>query len=539
MTNPFPNIKADVITFDVFDTLIIRNVVKPIDVFDMVGGKTFRYARIAAEILSRKLSKKEDITLDEIYRFLPSKFKAKEIETEKEVCKENPQVYALYKELKAQGKRIYAISDMYLPKEVISDILKNCGYKLDGLYVSSDIGLSKTTGNLFRYFLKENNLRPEDVLHIGDNTISDFECAKQIGTDAIHIEKHSNKLTYLKKNKDCYLKGFVNHILNNTTDRFEQLGYEVLGPVLVSFCQWIHRKKVEFGIEKLFFMSRDMHIVFDAYKMMYPKENIAYIQISRKSLHNAKGNSEFLCKYLQKSGCVGKVAVVDTGWRCAAQPIIEYYAKLVQPDSDIGGLYLGTKTGYNYISRSKNSASCFYRTKSERIKSQTYSSLIECLLGYNENKTVDYDINGDPIFNTENKNIGKIEDIQKAALKFVENWFSETGNRFIKPKNAFSPYIKIQNAPLSEDINLLGNLDYDDVITSHLVNYEKSVFCSPVNWLKNLRLSAWKGAYFKKSFKFYKPFYWGYLFLDSLYLSFIDIKTFKNKDINFLLDFYK
>ena len=71
--------KNKAVTFDVFDTLIIRNAVKPVEVFDIVGGRLFRYVRIAAEIAARKLSREEDITLDEIYRFLQKKLMSKEI----------------------------------------------------------------------------------------------------------------------------------------------------------------------------------------------------------------------------------------------------------------------------------------------------------------------------------------------------------------------------------------------------------------------------------------------------------------------------
>ena len=539
MKDLFNTSKYKVVTFDVFDTLVIRNAVKPVDVFDIVGGRLFRYVRIVAEIASRRLSREEDITLDEIYRFLPDKLKEKELAAELAVCKVNPEVYPLYKELKAQGKKIYAISDMYLPREVIEQILKNCGYELDGVYVSSDIKLSKTTGNLFKYFLREHNLKPDEVLHIGDNEVADIECAEQVGINTYHIEKHYDKLTYLKRNKDLVLRGFVNHKLNSLEKRSEQIGYEVLGPVLVSFCQWIHSQNKKFGFDKLFFLSRDMHIVYDVYKMIYGGEGVEYLHISRNSLHSAKADSTGLCAYLKKTGCIGNVAVIDTGWRCAAQPIIEHYARIVEPSSDIGGLYMGAKTGFNYIPRSAKSASCFYRTRLELIKAQTYSSFIECMLGKNEDKVIGYDAEGVPVFKTIPKRTNNITQVQSSALRFVSDWISETDNRRIKSKDAISAYIRMQNYPLGSDIALLGDEEYDDELTTGVVSYNTGVLDNPLKWLGNIRFSAWKGAYFKRSFKFYIPFYYGYLLMNSLRMSFVDITTFKGKDINFLLDYYK
>ena len=539
MKDLYETSKYTVVTFDVFDTLVIRNVVEPADVFDLVGGRSFRYARIAAEMAARRLSREEDITLDEIYRFLPDKLKEQELAAELEVCRVNPEVYSLYQEFKAQGKKIYAISDMYLPKSVIDQILTNCGYELDGVYVSSDIKLSKTTGNLFKYFLRENNLKPDEVLHIGDNEVADIECAEQAGINTYHIKKHTDKLTYLSHNKDMFLRGFINHKLNSIDDRCSQIGYEVLGPVLVSFCQWIHAQSEKYGFDKLFFLSRDMHIVYDAYLKMYGADGIDYLQISRQSLHSALENSEGLCAYLKNKGCFGNVAVVDTGWRCVAQPIIEHYAGMIDSTTDLGGLYLGVKTAYKYISRSKRSSSCFYSTDYDMIKAQIFAPMIECFLGYYENKVLYYSADGSPQFNNEQKKVKDVEKIQHSALQFVSDWMCETDNRQIATRCAVEPYKKMLAFPLIEDIDLLGDLEYDDVKTTKLVTYDVSIFKDLKQWLENLSFSAWKGAYFKRSFKHFKLLFLGYLFFDSLYLSKRDRKVFKGKDIGFLLKYYK
>lgn len=44
--------KYDVITFDVFDTLIIRDVMKPVDVYRFCYGTIGRYFRSGAEIIA-------------------------------------------------------------------------------------------------------------------------------------------------------------------------------------------------------------------------------------------------------------------------------------------------------------------------------------------------------------------------------------------------------------------------------------------------------------------------------------------------------
>ena len=73
--------KVDVVSFDIFDTLLKRNVRHPKDVFNLVESKynaessvelkDFRSQRVLAECKARENATKEDITLDDIYTNLP------------------------------------------------------------------------------------------------------------------------------------------------------------------------------------------------------------------------------------------------------------------------------------------------------------------------------------------------------------------------------------------------------------------------------------------------------------------------------------
>ena len=60
------------------------------------------------------------------------------------------------------------------PKEVIEDILKAKG--IDGyheLYLSSNIGKQKLK-TLFQFILEKENIKPQELLHIGDNENADY-----------------------------------------------------------------------------------------------------------------------------------------------------------------------------------------------------------------------------------------------------------------------------------------------------------------------------------------------------------------------------
>ena len=196
---------SQVISFDVFDTLIIRPGLKtPSDLFNLIHPEdpTFKSRRIEAERQARKLSPLEDIKLETIYELLYESPRERqeamdlEISTELSVCKANPEALKFFNTVKKAGKRVVIISDMYLSASTISTILTSCGYDLTGVnvYVSSEYGKTKRSGNLFREVLK--NLRVDSVegkhvLHIGDNYISDYLMPRKCGMKGLLYNYHS------------------------------------------------------------------------------------------------------------------------------------------------------------------------------------------------------------------------------------------------------------------------------------------------------------------------------------------------------------
>jgi len=198
---------SKVVSFDVFDTLLLRNVPHPQDIFTIIEEKhqiyNFKKKRIQAEIQARKTNFYNEITLNEIYQFLPNIDMAYEIEVEKESLFLNLEIYDLYQYAKDLNKTIIVISDMYLDKETLSQILhKNHLDAIEKIYVSSEYRLTKKEGALYERVLQDLNIKnPNNVLHIGDNTLSDVIMAKEKGINSIHYQK--------KLIKNCSYKHFI------------------------------------------------------------------------------------------------------------------------------------------------------------------------------------------------------------------------------------------------------------------------------------------------------------------------------------------
>lgn len=176
----------NVVSFDVFDTLIFRKSGKPTAIFDIIenkcGLKGFADIRIRCEKEARK-QKNYEVTLDEIYEQIgveagndvASEIKRYEIETELVQCEPNEEIVALYKHLIKRKALVYLISDMYLPATVIAEMLKKCGIEgYEKLYVSSEYGSTKRNGGLFEKVITENRIDRKRMIHIGDHPLADW-----------------------------------------------------------------------------------------------------------------------------------------------------------------------------------------------------------------------------------------------------------------------------------------------------------------------------------------------------------------------------
>ena len=88
------------------------------------------------------------------------------------------------------GKKVIAVSDMYLDTEFLEEVLISKGYdKIAGVFVSSWYRKTKGSGELYREILKNLNASSRDLIHIGDNEIADVEIPRKMGITAYHIHK--------------------------------------------------------------------------------------------------------------------------------------------------------------------------------------------------------------------------------------------------------------------------------------------------------------------------------------------------------------
>lgn len=293
-----------VISFDIFDTLIARNLEQPEDVFFLTGysyyqnnydkAEQFYKLRKEAELAARKKAEDKEITLDGIYNELPyakketEALKKVEISIEQIVCTAKRKNIDAYNKLLSEGKKVYLISDMYLSREVITSLLDKCGIKgYSGLYLSCEQGCRKRNG-LFELFKKAERIKRKDWLHVGDSLYSDVLNAKRSGA-SVYWVKASRKNTSRNRGEEsllysCSLNRFICCHLDESKSYFYQIGYKVFGPLLYGFTKWAGSKIAEQNISKILFFARDAYIIYKAFEVLYGEgDNMIYFYLSRQS----------------------------------------------------------------------------------------------------------------------------------------------------------------------------------------------------------------------------------------------------------------
>lgn len=323
------------IGFDIFDTLLSRPMLDPEAVKEIVAlragnsldkinlGKIYLEYRAPAEGIARQQAGR-DINLNVIYQHfqkltgLPqeqvNQLQALEEQVEYASVKPRSGGIDLYQQALATGKPVVLVSDMFLPIEHIKNTLQQHGIEgWQSLYLSSDIGLRKDTGELYKYLFDKYALQPQEFLMVGDNERSDLQIPLNLGAKTLHIlravdiaralprwrrllentEQHGNlnaQLTLglvLQENFAAvtYPQLNPNNLIKPTAFN---IGYSLIGPLLTSFAHWLTKQAQDNNIERLYFLAREGEIIKQVYDRWTAKLETPttshYLVVSRRAV---------------------------------------------------------------------------------------------------------------------------------------------------------------------------------------------------------------------------------------------------------------
>lgn len=308
---------ADVVSFDIFDTLLERPLARPTELFEWMEAEVHRRLarddfdfgaerRVAEEeAIRRARSRGEgDTTLEEIYATLGERLglgvEAREelaryeLDSERSVLRLRETGLRAFAMARALGRRVILLSDMYLPRSWIADTLTRLGLEgWEAIYVSSEIKRKKQDGGLFAHVQDQLGLPAERFLHVGDNRIGDLEQPRSRGWSALLMRRSQPELArtdfdaLLPASSDpkrgraaTVLRATVSQAFFWNPDRAPEtreglfdgdaweLGFAALGPLLIGFARWIYRCARERGYSRLYFLARDGEVIKRAYDVL-------------------------------------------------------------------------------------------------------------------------------------------------------------------------------------------------------------------------------------------------------------------------------
>lgn len=287
-------------SFDVFDTVITRKTATPQGIFKLIQEellhnsayavipeyvrRNFYALRIRIERLVRvdhRYNGVEDVSLSQIYEGLvktgyvdrEQARQLEELENQTELScvlgvEEN---IAAIKQLLQAGQKVIFISDMYLSKETIRQMLVLADPALAALplYVSGEYKKSKWTGSLYRLVQQKENADVAWWIHTGDNAHSDEEVPRQLGIKAdrfrfpgrremeayVLLEEKGAVYAEFAVGASCYVRA------QKKREGAWSVGVTAGANILLPYVLWILQNAREMGIRRLYFVARDGYIL--------------------------------------------------------------------------------------------------------------------------------------------------------------------------------------------------------------------------------------------------------------------------------------
>lgn len=360
--------EADVVSVDLFDTLLLRPTTDPDGLFDLLVDDLAAATSISSDEAARVVSARRsaehrlrtapdpagDITLAEIEGAMvdagTDASLARQL-IDAELALEHrlaiPRIWLIerLRRLRAERPdvRIVLVTDTTQPAEAIDDLLVRIG--ADGIfherYVSNDRRARKDHGTLWE--LVERAETPTRLLHLGDNPTSDLQQAsdrghhwfqtpapgevpaiggvelRRIGPTGLDSRRRATE--FLAGHGLASLAASAQASTSGTSWSADAFGYGVVGPMITAFARWSLEVAAEHGLEVLLFGGRDGHLVHEAALRLAPllpdAPEPVYFPISRRmALGASLAAADGLATALDAapwSGPLGGLAVARLG----------------------------------------------------------------------------------------------------------------------------------------------------------------------------------------------------------------------------------
>ena len=325
--------KYDIISFDLFDTLIERCFHRPTDLFYFIEhayqAPGFARHRMKAQKTARKTRQKKfndnEITISEIYQHIRKDFNyLYDIELETEIKSLTPKfdgINLLQKTIDLDKKIIIA-TDTYFTKSFIVNLLVENGIKgYHDLFVSSELRKSKISGSLYDHIKANLNLSDKKILHIGDNFDADVKMARNNHIDSFHLhhnfryvdENFYKRVQRRLKKRDFFYRKTLQDLIPKFSvlqrvaevayrkkpeaSFWEYIGIFFAGPMIMSFVIWIQKCIKTSGCQHVMFVARDGYILQKIFEQHFDTIPSSYHYLNRSVVTQLRSDEKLRDQY--------------------------------------------------------------------------------------------------------------------------------------------------------------------------------------------------------------------------------------------------
>lgn len=431
-------LNSEYVIFDIFDTLLTRNIFYPDNIFRILEHKIDKKFSLKSDFfkmrkqiegeLRQSLQRGKDVAYHDIYDYMAEKkyyelaivnfARENELLYELECLKAKQDVVELLRFSQKNKKKIIFVSDMYLEKKDIEKIFirLHIDIKDVSLYVSSQTGLRKDNDTIWQYLVEKKLIKPEKTVMFGDNELSDAKRAGDISIKhAFHLlsEKNSffqsplgqefqNQFATIDEKNMILLGPAVNYLFNSPLLLEERVlqfnkklspyefGYIALAPFLYIFMSYLYKKHKE---KRLFFLARDGYFLKQIYEFFLQTKQLKnqnepeYLLISRRAILGATPKDANNLKHmvLELGSFQGKLSELiynriglDKSFlkECALE---DFY---ISNKEDLNRAYKLLQTHINTINKHTNQEYKSYQEYLKRIKFYDTTEVVVVDLGY-------------------------------------------------------------------------------------------------------------------------------------------------------------
>lgn len=333
---------VEVVSFDLFDTLIARNILWFEDLVEIIEQKLHNKGVDIRDFVQKRISLEKKLScgrspkLEEIYAELLkdlnvedfNAFELAELEyrTDCELICPRKDMIGLIHQIKKLGKSVYITTDSYYTKQQIEFLLKQNGIdEIDGVIVSCEYDTKKTE-KLFEKLIEAAGT--SRIIHIGDDIASDIESAMAWGLKSFHIyntEELLDKVGGLGLISDnmnlsdrIRIGMFKTRLFNSpfqfedsekkiTVKDVEDLGYLFIAPIILDFVEWFSEQVDKYKLKNIWFSARDGYLIQKVFALMFPDTKSDYFLTSRISAIRAGVDSVSDVKYVDDMKYCGGV----------------------------------------------------------------------------------------------------------------------------------------------------------------------------------------------------------------------------------------